>query len=419
MDEIGSKLLIAFAIFLVSFLSAAAPSKVIKIDDQIFSCGNLLASGVLLSGSLVHQLPDSIENLKSIAADFPLATFVAGLIFCLFLILEEYLHSRFDDNMFEEGHNHSDHYVSFQHSSLPLRKEGENEYEERIENRENDNLEIEIKRHVTAEPELEQKQKQSRISLFGLPISQHKPCQYRRSSFKLVASHKGKRQTDSDRVLPNEATALFLRNSTGQGVLAIRKSVRPSVFNTWRRESFDTIHPVHHHDDHLAEHMHGSLLASIILLLALSIHSIFEGLAIGVSPDMSEVMSTAAAVLAHKGFAGYALGSSMIASQMDDNHFIVLVLIFAFCSILGIFLGMLFEQFSTGGNAATVTGIIQAMVGGTFLYVSIVEIGMKEIMMYRHSETSKNDLSPKAMDLWKLVAFLTGYILMSMLAIWV
>ena len=145
MNEVGSKLLIAIAIFSISFLSAAAPSKVINIDDQIFSCGNLLASGVLLAGSLVHQLPDSIENLESIGTDFPLATFLAGLTFCLFLVLEEYLHSNFEDNPFEEGHNHGDHDPSFQYPNLPVYLEGDNENEEVAENaEEEEKIEMEI-----------------------------------------------------------------------------------------------------------------------------------------------------------------------------------------------------------------------------------------------------------------------------------
>jgi hypothetical protein len=52
------------------------------------------------------------------------------------------------------------------------------------------------------------------------------------------------------------------------------------------------------------------------------------------------------------------------------------------------------------------------MVTGTFLYVSIVEIAMRELMTHR--ENSSN-----TWDLLKLVAFFVGYLMMSFLAIWV
>ncbi|KAG7348307.1 ZIP zinc transporter [Nitzschia inconspicua] len=424
MNEPGSKLVIAIAIFVISFLSAAAPSKVINIDDQIFSCGNLLASGVLLAGSLVHQLPDSIDNLESLGMDFPLATFVAGLTFCLFLVMEEYLHTTLEHNPFEYNHRHRDHddSVSFP-SDLPVQHEGDNGDAMTKAYDQQEKIEMEIRRLMLEKSRLRDKQQQASVmgtTLNESTTSSHR-SRYRPSSFTFVAAQDLSRQsTPGDEMMSHEATALFARPKSASGILAIRKSVRPSVFDTWRRESFDTMHPIHHHDDHLAEHVHGSLLASIILMFALSIHSIFEGLAIGVSPDMSDVISTAAAVLAHKAFAGYALGSSMIASQMNDGHFFMLVFVFSFCSSFGIILGLMCEQLANAGNVGSITGVIQAMVAGTFLYVSIVEIGMKEIMMHRESETPKSgQLSPKNMDFVKLLAFLVGYLCMSSLAIWV
>jgi zinc transporter ZupT len=185
---------------------------------------------------------------------------------------------------------------------------------------------------------------------------------------------------------------------------------------SFRSKTFALEHQHHHHDDHVAEHMHGSLLASVILLVALSVHSIFEGLAIGVSSNPTEMASTTAAVLAHKAFAAYALGSAMVASQMDERHFFVLVSVFSCCSVLGIFLGMIFERVGTN-NAAT--GVIQAMVAGTFLYVSIVEIGLKEILLCRDSALMGKSVCERDMAFSKLAAFLTGYIAMSLLAFFV
>ncbi len=160
--------------------------------------------------------------------------------------------------------------------------------------------------------------------------------------------------------------------------------------------------------------MHGSLLASVILLVALSIHSVCEGLAIGVSSNPGEVASTTAAVLAHKAFAGYALGSSMVASQMREGHFIVLCGVFATCSVAGIFLGMVFER---AGTNNAVAGVIQAVVAGTFLYVSIVEMGLKEILLCRDSKLMGERVCQRDMAWSKLGAFLVGYLSMSLLAI--
>lgn len=170
--------------------------------------------------------------------------------------------------------------------------------------------------------------------------------------------------------------------------------------------------------------MHGSLLASVILLFALSIHSIFDGLAIGVSSTTKEVISVTTAVLAHKGFAGYALGSSMVAAEMNDRHYFVLVTVFSSCSVIGIVLGTVFEwllaatiEDPAGNGGSVVMGVIKAIVAGTFLYISIVEIGLKEILICRESKLLGNAIGQNQMQWSKLAAFLFGYLAMSSLAV--
>jgi zinc transporter ZupT len=394
MNAAGAKLLIALAIFLISFLSSAAPLKVINVDDRFFSVGNLLASGVLLAGGLVHQLPDSMANLRGVT-DFPLAAFLAGFTFCLFLILEEYIHAQFDDS-FGEGLHHDDHSHAAEAAAA-------------IEDNHGDGRTSAIYSNYYSD--------QGNCKSVSVTLS----------STNGKASRRQQRAGEIPDGGCNEVSSLLRPSGRSclqeRAVVSIRKSTRPSMLETFRNDTFELDHPIHHHDDHLAEHMHGSLLAAIILLLALSVHSIFEGLAIGVAQDMSQVLSTTAAVLAHKAFAGYALGSSMVASQMKEGHFLVLCFVFAWCSVAGVFVGMLFEQFG-GTDDSTSTGVIQAMVSGTFLYVSIVEIGMKEIMMHREVATGTtkagdNLLSTKTLQFLKLGAFLVGYTMMSALAIWV
>jgi zinc transporter ZupT len=452
MNETTAKLVIALGIFIISFLSSAAPLRVISKNDQWFSSGNMFASGVLLASSLVHQLPGSMDNLEDVM-DFPLSTFIAGLTFCMFLIMEEYLHTQFENNPFEEGsHNHGgDHgnnielFVHDEHEHED--NDDDHDEQQQVRDREQERIEQEIQRLLTEKHKIQRQQdqeEQKEIKNRGGSSSRKRISSFRRASVTIVQSPhhhahshctnatteygEGKQTPDETSCLITPKPKPFAPTGSsggegfgagGIGVLSIRKSVRPSILGSMRNEAFEYEHPIHHHDDHLAEHMHGSLLASVILLFALSIHSIFEGMAIGVSPNMTEVISTTAAVLAHKAFAGYALGSSMVASQMKESHILVLCLVFGFCSIVGVFLGMLFQQL-TDANDTVSNGVIQAMVSGTFLYVSIVEIGMKEIMMHRElSSPNSSEQSVFAMEYTKLFAFLVGYLAMSFLAIWV
>lgn len=379
MREIGAKLVIALAIFVVSFLSCAAPLKIISFDEHIFSAGNLLAAGILLAAGLVHQLPDSMTKLQTTA--FPLAPFISGLTFCIFLILEEYLHAKFGHQLAvdgEEGGNHQ-HHAGHSH--------GHDDHKNcRHEQDKGDDPSQRHRHHDTTDPAMEEG--------------------HEHESTALLVRHQ---HSEEDRKVQLTACSSFQRCESTPSTRSHHQALE-----SFRSKTFALEHHHHHHDDHVAEHMHGSLLASVILLSALSIHSIFEGMAIGVSSNPTEVTSTCVAVLAHKAFAGFALGSAMVASQMDERHFFILVSVFAFCGVLGIFLGMIFE---TVGTDSSVVGTIQAVVAGTFLYVSIVDIGLKEILLCRDSALLGKSVCQRDMAWSKLAAFLIGYLVMSGLAI--
>ena len=53
-------------------------------------------------------------------------------------------------------------------------------------------------------------------------------------------------------------------------------------------------------------------MTPIILLTGLGVHSIFEGLALGISGDFDKVLLYAIAIVLHKGAAGMSLGISMV-----------------------------------------------------------------------------------------------------------
>ena len=66
-----------------------------------------------------------------------------------------------------------------------------------------------------------------------------------------------------------------------------------------RLNSVDELDHDHSHIDGVF-HQH-STMRSLILLMALSFHSVFEGLAIGLQQSLSQLMSLFLAVIAHKG----------------------------------------------------------------------------------------------------------------------
>merc|ERR1712212_637886 len=66
---------------------------------------------------------------------------------------------------------------------------------------------------------------------------------------------------------------------------------------------------VHVHDNHDDEHrFHHSPLRSVMLLLALSFHSVFEGIAIGLQDNSGQFFSIVIAVIVHKTVMAFSLG---------------------------------------------------------------------------------------------------------------
>lgn len=74
-----------------------------------------------------------------------------------------------------------------------------------------------------------------------------------------------------------------------------------SIENPILAENPDGQHDHDHDHTHMDGVFHHSTLRSLILLMALSFHSVFEGLAIGLQESLSQLISLFLAVIAHKG----------------------------------------------------------------------------------------------------------------------
>jgi len=139
------------------------------------------------------------------------------------------------------------------------------------------------------------------------------------------------------------------------------------------------------------------------LLAALVVHSILEGVGIGVQSDPSMVTAVFFAAAAHKGMAAFALGIQL-RRFVSDHGGVVAIVIFSLCSPAGIALGAWVRHFTTNG----ITGLVLALAAGTFFYVAVPELLVPAI---------ENGGSKKPRELVILSA-LVGFLGMSGLAFW-
>eukprot|EP00658_Telonema_sp_P-2_P058240 TRINITY_DN4669_c0_g1_i3.p2 TRINITY_DN4669_c0_g1~~TRINITY_DN4669_c0_g1_i3.p2 ORF type:complete len:140 (+),score=26.14 TRINITY_DN4669_c0_g1_i3:161-580(+) len=121
-----------------------------------------------------------------------------------------------------------------------------------------------------------------------------------------------------------------------------------------------------------------------------SVHSVFEGLALGTCSQTGNFRSVFIAIASHGPIGAFALAVSLVKSSASRTKFWVLALIFCSMCPIGVCVGMVVP------SDDVVQGVFQAIAAGTFVYVSVEEILPKEL-----SHASPNKLG-------KILAYVAG-----------
>ncbi|XP_063539140.1 zinc transporter ZIP1-like [Cydia strobilella] len=134
----------------------------------------------------------------------------------------------------------------------------------------------------------------------------------------------------------------------------------------------------HHHHSHMPVNSGGddvtAALRGLLIVLALSIHELFEGLAVGLESSASNVWYMLGAISAHKLVIAFCIGVELIATRTKTWLAIIYITTFAIVSPMGIGIGLAL----VGGQGATAAGVysvvLQGLASGTLLYVIFFEI---------------------------------------------
>ncbi|XP_075431615.1 zinc transporter ZIP1-like [Ascaphus truei] len=128
--------------------------------------------------------------------------------------------------------------------------------------------------------------------------------------------------------------------------------------------------PKHHF--HVDFQAHSSF-RSFVLILSLSLHSIFEGIAIGLQNVQSEVLQIAIAILIHKSIIAVSLSLLLLQSGVQTRWFVLSIVMFALMSPLGIGVGIGVMQTQAMGTSM-VQCVLEGLAAGTFVYITFLEI---------------------------------------------
>merc|ERR1719350_2327234 len=156
------------------------------------------------------------------------------------------------------------------------------------------------------------------------------------------------------------------------------------------------------HQGHDGGHGHShavfnhSSLRSVMLLLALSFHSVFEGLAIGLQNSTSHMMTVFIAVITHKAVMAFSLGLNIAQSELSVKAFVWSNILFSLASPLGVAIGIALSDLPPSLPQEICNGVLQGIAGGTFLYITFFEV-------------LPHELNKPARRLWKVLFVVLGY----------
>ncbi|KAG9352319.1 hypothetical protein JZ751_020732 [Albula glossodonta] len=127
-----------------------------------------------------------------------------------------------------------------------------------------------------------------------------------------------------------------------------------------------------------AHHIHVDLQAhssfrSFMLFLSLSLHSVFEGLAIGLQTTESKVLEICIAILVHKSIIVFSLSVKLVQSAVPPLWVAAYVGFFAVMSPLGIAVGISVMEAQLE-SSALIQAVLEGLAAGTFIYITFLEI---------------------------------------------
>ena len=155
----------------------------------------------------------------------------------------------------------------------------------------------------------------------------------------------------------------------------------------------------HHVTHSTLKHM--AILATVML----SIHSLLEGAAVGLTRDVFTSIILLVAIAAHKWAESFALALQLNKSGLNSVLALGLFLLFALMSPLGILWGDCLNQVMSGW--ALLTPVFTALAAGTFLYIGTLH-GLQRATMIE-----------SCCNLKEFCFVVLGFVLMAVVAFWV
>lgn len=124
----------------------------------------------------------------------------------------------------------------------------------------------------------------------------------------------------------------------------------------------------------LAAHAGRREFYAYTLLVALSVHSLISGVALGAQHEAADAFVILIALVAHKASEGLGLGVSLVRNGVRAARALGLLIVFAATTPIGIWLGSITSDRLSTQASAMFNATFVALAAGTFIYIASLDI---------------------------------------------
>lgn len=168
------------------------------------------------------------------------------------------------------------------------------------------------------------------------------------------------------------------QSNNGNGIITV--STADLVDNEHVENSHT--HHSHSHDHHHHSHMPAidgddlivSSIRGLLIVLALSVHELFEGLAVGLEETTGNVWYMFGSVAAHKVVIAFCIGVELMVHKTKTWLVVVYIFVYAIVSPIGIGIGIGLSNAGESDEIEVASVILQGLASGTLIYVIFFEI---------------------------------------------
>ena len=342
MHSLAAKIISLSALFLVTFIAGLLPLKLRRKredgDDhrsplrdlrrkQLVSLCTCFAGGAFFASSMLELLPTVQEDFKAvfksanINMNYPIAEFGISIGFFFILTVEQMIHVVKEKSPHGHGHSHIE-----DSSTDPLLQDG------------------------------------------------HPPS----NGVEGTTSHQRTQDSgvsDSDDEPSPSAVAL----GNGHPVSRPKFQHAEPILDNLKKSSDQANEQSVLADNNKKHHNHRHYLRSYLLLIALSVHALFEGLAVGLFQDIDHMVELLGALIIHKCILGFSIGINLVQHSFPATMVARSSFIFSAMSPVGVGIGILMLTYASTSLGRIFSAIFQAIATGTFLYVTFFEIFFHEL----------------------------------------